>query len=384
MTAREALSRGALVAAGVAIALAAAEVAVRLFVPEPQIVFRDTIAPSDDPVLVYELRPGARSGEVSSAGLRDREFARPKPPGTWRLAVIGDSIPYGSGGPATAAFPRRLELLLDGARAPGAPRAEVLNLGVPGYNVTQIVRRLRVRGLAFEPDAILYGYTLNDPQAFSIEAEALRRLQEGVEDRLATGTAIGGWLGASRLQQLLRHRLAARASLADLRARMPDDPAYAAATRGSPDDYVRAIHGQGEAASRLAGGLDELAALAGERELPVLVAIFPLFGDEGPQPLADVHQRVAAAAAQRGFAVLDLGPVYAAASHALGVPLRRDFLHPDALGHRVAAAAIYSWMCREARLAPPGLDCSAAIPDATDAAIERAIAPVLRSATVTP
>src|SRR4029450_190441 len=132
---------------------ALAECAARLFTEEPAIVFRNTITPSDDPALGYALRPGARDGDatIDGAGLRDREFEQPKPAGVWRLAAIGDSITYGSGGAAAASSPKRLEALLEHARRDGAPRLETLNLGVPGYNVTQIVPRLETGGLPLAP-----------------------------------------------------------------------------------------------------------------------------------------------------------------------------------------------------------------------------------------
>jgi lysophospholipase L1-like esterase len=374
----EAASRAALVAMSVAIALGVAEIAARLLTTDPPIVFRNSITPSDDPALRYALRPGAPDGAatISSAGLRDREYDRPKPGGVWRIVVIGDSITYGSGGPAANAYPQRLEALLGAAHTSGGPRIEVLNLGVPGYDLVQIVERLRTVGLAFEPDAIVYGYSLNDPQEFSVEAEALARLRTGIEDQVA-----GNWLDAllahSRLYRLARRRAAERASLAALRADMPDDPIYAAAKSGDPAQYIRAIHTEGESARRLERGFDALAAIAAEHRLPLLVAIFPLFEPQGGDSLADVHARVASLARQRGFSVLDLGPVYAAAVPVFGSPLRADFLHPDAVGHRVAAVALFTWMCRHAWLPADAVDCAIAPSGEPDAAIVRAIAGAL-------
>src|SRR6185295_18703673 len=75
-------SRFAIVLLGTLVGLAAGEILVRLFGPEIQVVFRDQIVSSDDPTLGYSLRPGSADGKltISSAGLRDREYAEPKPP----------------------------------------------------------------------------------------------------------------------------------------------------------------------------------------------------------------------------------------------------------------------------------------------------------------
>ena len=392
MDTRETASRVALLAAGLLIGLVGAELLARAFDPGFQVVFRESIAFSADPALVYQLRPGARDGKhrISSAGLRDDEASREKPAGTFRIAAIGDSVTHGSGGPRESAYPEQLEALLNARAGTEGQRFEVLNFGVPGYNIEQVVERLRVLGLDFEPDLIVYGYALNDPQAFSIEAEALRTLRdETARDADADARRIvGRWLAHSRLYQRARQWAHRRDSLAALRAQMPNDPAYEAARRGDRTRYFRSIHTEGESSARLTRGLDDLAALARERQLPVLIVIFPLFGSEagaGPEALADVHQIVATEASKRGFAVLDLLPVYTGATRAFGTAMKLDFMHPDALGHRVAATAILRWLCTSAPLAAASLDCgSTPRADTTDAKIATAVAAALAGAAPAP
>lgn len=391
MDRRETASRLALLAAGLLIGLAAAELLARTLDAGVQVVFRESIVFSDDPALIYALRPGARDGKhrINSAGFRDGETPLEKPAGTIRIAAIGDSLTNGSGGPRENSYPEQLESLLNAGAGTAGTRFEVLNFGVPGYNIGQIVERLRVLGLSYHPDVIVYGYALNDPQAFSIEAEALRTLREE-STRSADADArhlVGRWIAHSRLYQLLRQWTDRRANLATLRAQMPSDPAYQAARSGDRVAYFRSIHTQGESAASLARGLDALAGLARERGIPVLVVIFPLFGTEsgaGPEALADVHQLVATAAADRGFSVLDLLPVYTQATRAFGADMNLDFMHPDALGNRVAATAIRARLCAPSWLPQGPLDC-AAVPPATaiDAKIEAAVAAAVEP-TVTP
>jgi lysophospholipase L1-like esterase len=343
-----------LVAAGIGLGLVAAEILVRVAGPEIEIVFRESIAPIDDPVLGYGLRPGATDGEarISTQGLRDRDYPQPKPDGVVRLAVIGDSIAFGYGNPPEQTFPKRLEEHFAPCRA---PRVEVMNLGVPGYNAVQVAARLRAFGVALEPDAVVYGYSLNDPQDYSIEAEAL----DALRDAFARGTdaGMGRWLRYSRLYLLARKIGLEGVRREAIRARNLMDPAWAAAKSGSQVEYFRALHREAESAERLRRGLDDLAAIARERELPVLVAVFPVLGkrpgaghDGMPlQELADVHEQVASLAAARGFATLDLLPAYA---RPLGKRRWLDFMHPDATGHQIAADAIRDWMCANAW--PPG------------------------------
>src|SRR5512134_2588009 len=123
------LPRLALLAIGALLGLVAGEILARALGPSFQVVFRDSIAPSSDPSIGYELRPGSRDRKtrISSAGLRDREYDPIPDPKTWRLAAIGDSITYGSGVPQEASFSAQLEALLDARRSGTAPAIEVLN-----------------------------------------------------------------------------------------------------------------------------------------------------------------------------------------------------------------------------------------------------------------
>jgi len=385
MRPRSALSNVALALAAVIATLGLGEVVVRVLHvgPEFHVVFRQTIAPSDDPTLEYELRAGAADGaaSISSAGLRDREFAEPKPHGVFRIAAIGDSVTYGSGGPRELAWPQRLEgRLAELAPAPAQAGAEapveVLNLGVPGYNETQVVRHLALRGIPLEPDVVVYGYVLNDPQSFSLEAEALRDMRAAAARGEPPGAgALARWLSGSRLF-LLAHTLftsnvaASRAVVATL----PDDPAYAAAGGPGRDAYFRALHRDAEGAQRLASGFAELAALAREHQLRVLVAIFPLFDDTGPdEALADVRTLVADRARQAGLDVVDLLPAYRIAAQGWRRDLHIDFLHPSPFGQRVAAAAILDHLCSAGAL-PAGVDCARRMQgDSLGAALSRAL-----------
>ena len=62
--------------------------------------------PRPDRPWLYGLRPGAVgtlevSGDtlyrINSAGFRDRDRAQPKPPGVFRILVLGDSVGFGYG-----------------------------------------------------------------------------------------------------------------------------------------------------------------------------------------------------------------------------------------------------------------------------------------------
>ncbi len=96
--------------------------------------------------------------ETNSAGFRGRERTPEKPPGVFRIGVIGDSWAMGWGVAEEATYAHRLEQTLGGRD----PTVEVLNFALAGVNARDAVERLHRVGLAFDPDLVIYGFTVND------------------------------------------------------------------------------------------------------------------------------------------------------------------------------------------------------------------------------
>jgi hypothetical protein len=115
------------------------------------------------PTLGWRLKPNLRDvaafqgkGLSSNArGLRGRrEFADPKPPGAFRIVVLGDSFTFGEGVGDDETWSHRLQELL--------PQTEVLNLGVHGYGHDQMLLYLQEEGLRYRPDLVLLGFLTLD------------------------------------------------------------------------------------------------------------------------------------------------------------------------------------------------------------------------------
>jgi lysophospholipase L1-like esterase len=126
---------------------------------------------SPDPAIGVELLPDsefdfagvpvpipASRVAISSQGLRERMVTRPKPTGVRRLLCVGDSTTFGWGVNINQTFCRRLETLLGAGWT-------TINLGVPGYNPSQAVRRFEVHGLPLEPDLVVLLLQSNDYEA---------------------------------------------------------------------------------------------------------------------------------------------------------------------------------------------------------------------------
>jgi hypothetical protein len=100
------------------------------------------------------------------------------------------------------------------------------------------------------------------------------------------------------------------------------------------DDYA------GWAAARRA--LKAMGGMCRERGVPLVVAIFPLFGNplDDRYPFADVHAKVAQAAGEAGAKVVDLLPLYRGLDWRVLVVDGVDDEHPNEIAHRIAAQAI--------------------------------------------
>jgi len=110
-----------------------------------------------DPQLGWALRPGAvavsrRAGQpveyrINSKGLRDDETSYEKPPGIFRIVLLGDSRAFGYGVPIEG----HVSAVLEGYFRD----VEVINMGVSGYGVDQELLLLQSEGLKYEPDLVI-------------------------------------------------------------------------------------------------------------------------------------------------------------------------------------------------------------------------------------
>jgi hypothetical protein len=99
------------------------------------------------------------SVDINSHGLRRPETTYEKPPATFRILNLGDSIAMGWGVAEEVTYGRRLEEWLN-EQGDGAVHYEVINAGVPGWNPQNELAFLEAEGLKYQPDLILYDLTL--------------------------------------------------------------------------------------------------------------------------------------------------------------------------------------------------------------------------------
>ncbi len=267
---------------------------------------------------------GLRKGvlhETNSAGMRDREYSLRKPRGVFRLAVIGDSVAMGEGVRVEDSYPEIIERQLL-ARWPG--RFEVLNLAISGLNTAAAVRRLERPGLAFSPDLVIDGYTLNDIEGPSYEQRWPRAPELDPAIRFSK----------SRLFDFLRRRLFSLREIVS--------PPRGSYVRELDDNYF----GNPAAWKDVLAGLDRLAALGGEHGFCVLVFVHTRLQHLHPwHPFLRHYDKVLRAARERGlFAVSSRDEFGWRRGEELWVAWFDQ--HPNEEGHEILARSLWKALGR--------------------------------------
>ena len=96
--------------------------------------------------------------KINSLGYRDVEHTREKPPGVFRIAVLGDSFTEARQVSIADTFCKQLEKRLSGRPEFGNLKVEVLNFGIGGYGTDQELLTLRLHVLDFSPDLVMLAF----------------------------------------------------------------------------------------------------------------------------------------------------------------------------------------------------------------------------------
>ena len=181
-----------LVAVSLSLALGLAEVYFRLFDPQsivPRYVevsgygIRKNIGNVRGVMSTTEFRHGF---STNAQGFRGRtDYAPAKPPGTYRVIVLGDSVALGHGVEDDETFSAVAERELRTVRP-----VEVINMGVSGFGTAEELIQLDQIGWSYRPDLVVLTYFPNDPynnvvsQLYSVSGERLVRNREAFEPAL--------------------------------------------------------------------------------------------------------------------------------------------------------------------------------------------------------
>jgi hypothetical protein len=121
---------------------------------------------AEDAVYHHRLRPNlaiqahGAPFTTSSLALRDREYAVPKPAGTFRIVMLGDSFTEGAGLADDQTVAKRVEAEL--RRGACGDHVDVVNTGHGSYSPILEYLLLRDVGLRLQPDLVLVNFDMTD------------------------------------------------------------------------------------------------------------------------------------------------------------------------------------------------------------------------------
>lgn len=350
---RRLLTNGALVLMSLAAAALLSECALATFRPQDRSVWahrRDGLVVHPSNIDVY--LPGfGQSVRTNAWGMRDLDRTLEKPPGVFRILLLGDSFMEALQVSFDESFPSRLEELL--TEATGRP-IEVINAGVSGWGTDDELTYLARSGLQFEPDLVFIAMTLhndvNDNLALEYHDFRGGRIEERpvveASDTEFAVQRVKDWVANSvHVYQIVRNLRRVHASRAG--AKQLDDH-LVTLIRKRPDARTEAGW---EMTDQL---LDKAVRIARERGARTAVMLLPLRVQVEPDAMRRLlaahglepseidpdqpQRRMVSWGAQRGIPVFDTLPVFRAWADDGGSPLyvERDG-HWTAAGHALAA-----------------------------------------------
>jgi hypothetical protein len=243
---------------GLVYCLAAGEVFVRLFAPQPMLP--RYVCPTsygirgNTPNMTYRHKAPEYSIElhVNSKGIRaDREIPYEKPAGVRRVLLLGDSFGMGYGVSLEDMF---LTRMVESLEAAGVP-CEAVNLSVSGFGNSEELVALREEGFRYSPDLVVVAWHCTDfednvrSDLYALEEGRLVRRSAtylpAVKSRqLFFQLPLARWLAVhSHLYCCLREKAGATAkfkvlpALLRLTQREPDAPASGTGDAPPRDDY---------------------------------------------------------------------------------------------------------------------------------------------------
>lgn len=116
-----------------------------------------------DPVTGWSLKPNLRDEKVfenkilnsNSKGMRGRKEFSYERNSKARIIVLGDSFTFGDEVSDNETYPYYLQELLGSG-------VEVINMGIRGYGLDQMLLRLEKEGIKYKPDIVLLGFSAFD------------------------------------------------------------------------------------------------------------------------------------------------------------------------------------------------------------------------------
>ena len=153
---------------------------------------------TEDRVLHHRIRPNLdviSSGvrfTTNSLGLRDRDYPMPKPPGTFRILMLGDSFTEGGGLDIDDTVAKVVEAGLRRGRC--GMVVDVVNAGHGSYSPILEYGLLRDVGLRLQPDLVILNFDMTDVHDDVVRTRIARLDARGLPTAVVGNRRIETWL----------------------------------------------------------------------------------------------------------------------------------------------------------------------------------------------
>lgn len=286
----------------------------------------------DDPILDWRYKPNTefQNGKVvytyNREGFRGENHGLEKTEGIARVVVIGDSVTEGYG----VEWP---DVFASVAQTKLGQRYEVVSLGMGGLNTSQEVHILEEVGLKYAPDYVVVNFVLNDCDFFSSIKAAAKHVADD-QGRIAllgikVNPSIKRVLKSSALLYLVNERLG------DLWGRLKGEESH---------DYYEELWRSKVNREKITAAFEKLSTLSLEHRFKVVVLVWPLVIDYKSYHFSAIHQWIIDQAIMSQFTGIDLLPIFSRLPFRTLQVTSEDYVHPNAMGHGLAATEFVRWM----------------------------------------
>jgi hypothetical protein len=283
--------------------------------------------------LVYDSNPAgyfdqdnSLTIQLNNHGHRGPDFEVPKPPGIYRVLVLGDSFTLGEGVRLEHTFVHRLQDLV---RDRVSATIEVLNIGVSAWSTNTETIYLEKRALGFEPDLVVLVFVPNDANY-----AAKLDLFEDYRDRYEAPSFLRHSYVASFVYMTVNREIAGRKYI--------ENKAIAAVSLKSAKYKWKKTLGELVRAKRLA-------AANGSRFAVVMFPFMYRLSDD--YPLWRLHALVENACRENQIPYVDLPESFKGQDY-IDLWVHPSDQHPNQHAHEIAARAIADFLIEEGLLLP--------------------------------
>lgn len=297
----------------------------------------------DDQVINFRYIPqseflrGSVKYHYNRNGIRDYDYPFIKTDNIYRIVMLGDSVAEGYGINLEEVVGKQLEAMLNEDNK--TRRFEVINVAMAGLNTYQEAHLLETLGARFSPNLIILSYVLNDADSgtrFNPDKNKEKYAKINV-----LNIRVPFWfkeiLKKSALLLFAKNKIDSLLWRFDIN---DSDDIY----ESIKTDYFHKIHKDDEKWHLVSEGFSKISKIAKTINADVMIIIFPVMYDFKKYDWLDIHHKVKAVGNQYGFNIIDLLSEYSKYPVKKVRLERGDFVHPNQLGHQIAAKELFSYI----------------------------------------